>query len=172
MGITVRRCTVEDLDTLRNLSIDTYVETFEAYNTPENMAEYLGRAYDAKKLKRELEDGNVTFMFAYYEGALAGYLKLNERPSQTEFNDVKSLEVERLYVLKAYQDKGIGRYLMELAIATAKERNKEYIWLGVWERNFKAQRFYGRYNFYRIGEHVFRMGDDPQIDYILRKDLL
>ena len=59
MGITVRRCTVEDLDTLRNLSIDTYVETFEAYNTPENMAEYLGRAYDAKKLKRELEDGNV-----------------------------------------------------------------------------------------------------------------
>lgn len=172
MGITVRRCTVKDLDTLRNLSIDTYVETFEAYNTPENMDEYLGRAYEAGKLRREIECKDSTFLFAYYENNLAGYIKFNESPNQTEINDAKSLEVERLYVLKAYQDKGIGRYLMELAINTAKERNKEYIWLGVWERNFKAQRFYGRYNFYRIGEHIFPMGDDPQIDYILRKDLL
>ncbi len=171
MCITVRRCTVEDLEALRNLSIDTYVETFEAYNTPENMAEYLGRAYDLEKLKRELEDEDTTFLFVYHNGALAGYIKLNESPSQTEINDPKSLEVERLYVLKAYQDKGIGRYLMELAINTAKECNKEYIWLGVWERNFKAQRFYGRYNFYRIGEHVFRMGDDEQIDFLLRKNL-
>ena len=172
MSITTKICKVEDLERLRDLSITTYFETFDEFNSKENMDEYLGRAYEIGKLRREIECKDSTFLFAYYEDTLAGYIKFNESPNQTEINDPKSLEVERLYVLKAYQDKGIGRYLMELAINTAKERNKEYIWLGVWERNFKAQRFYGRYNFYRIGEHIFPMGDDPQIDYILRKDLL
>ena len=43
MDISLKLCGIEDLDTLRELSIRTYYETFAALNTPENMQEYLLR---------------------------------------------------------------------------------------------------------------------------------
>jgi len=102
---------------------------------------------------------------------LAGYLKVNEAPSQSDVNDYNSLEVERLYVLKKFQRNGLGAYLMERAIDMAISMGKSYVWLGVWERNEKALRFYEKQGYYKIGEHPFYMGSDKQTDYLMRKDL-
>jgi hypothetical protein len=41
----------------------------------------------------------------------------------------------------------------------------------VWEKNFKAQQFYSRWGFERFSEHTFWMGDDPQVDWLLKKKL-
>ena len=64
-------------------------------------------------------------------GRSAGYIKLNEAPSQSDVNDKTSLEIERIYILLKYQGEGLGALLMDKAISTARERGKEYIWLGV-----------------------------------------
>ena len=90
---------------------------------------------------------------------------------QTDIHDEQSLEIERIYVSKEFQGEGLGRCLMEKAISTAIRRKKKYVWLGVWEKNEKALRFYKRNGFYQIGTHSFVMGDDEQTDYIMRKDL-
>ena len=171
MSVFLRNCTVDDIDTLRALSIKTYYETFADMNTLENMQAYLAEAFGINKLLRELNDPNSTFLFLYFNELLAGYLKLNEAPSQTDINDKTSLEIERIYVSREFQGKGLGRYLMEQAISIAAERNKTYIWLGVWEENKKAIRFYKRNGFCEIGTHSFVMGEDVQTDYIMRKDL-
>lgn len=42
-------------------------------------------------------------------------------------------------------------------------------WLGVWERNDRAIRFYARHGYERCGEHVFQLGDDAQTDYIMQR---
>lgn len=112
------------------------------------------------------------FFFLYVDDKLAGYLKLNEAPSQTDINDAESLEIERIYVLSCFQGAGLGRYLMEQAIRIAAEREKKYVWLGVWEKNEKAIRFYKKNGFYEIGTHSFVMGEDVQTDYIMKKDLV
>ena len=171
MDIALKPCVLEDLDELRALSIRTYYETFAALNTPEDMEEYLSRAFDREKLQRELENKNSMFFFLYSDDKLAGYLKVNEAQSQTDVNDADSLEIERIYVSSEFQGKSLGRYLMERAIAMAVERRKKYAWLGVWEKNEKAIRFYKRNGFYKIGTHTFVMGEDVQTDYIMRKDL-
>ena len=160
-----------DIDELRTLSIQTYYETFAAFNTPENMEEYLNRAFDREKLRRELSDKNSMFFVLLSDEKPAGYLKVNEAPSQTDVNDPASLEIERIYVSGEFQGEGLGRYLMEQAIRMAVERKKKYVWLGVWEKNEKALCFYKRNGFYQIGTHSFVMGDDEQTDYIMRKDL-
>ncbi|HNX15665.1 MAG TPA: GNAT family N-acetyltransferase, partial [Oscillospiraceae bacterium] len=92
-------------------------------------------------------------------------------PSQTDINDVQSLELERIYVDAKFQGRGLGRVLMEHAIEIARERKKSYVWLGVWEKNDKAIAFYQKNGFYKIGTHLFIMGDEEQIDYIMRRDL-
>ena len=167
----LRKCTVDDFDVLRELSIWTYYETFAYLNNPEDMQAYLDEAFEINKLWNELCNPNSTFFFLYFNDTLAGYLKLNEAPSQTDINDFDSLEIERIYVVSKFQGEGLGRYLMEQAIAIATERKKKYVWLGVWEKNERAIRFYKKNRFYEISTHTFVMGEDVQTDYIMRRDL-
>ena len=171
MKAILRKCTLEDFDTLRELSIRTYYETFAHLNTPEDMQAYLDEAFEVSKLRGELNNPNSDFFLLFFDDTLAGYLKLNEAPSQTDINDMSSLEIERIYVASEFQGEGLGRYLMEQAIAIANERNKKFAWLGVWEKNEKAIRFYKKNGFYEIGTHTFVMGEDVQTDYVMRKDL-
>ncbi len=170
-SLFMRRCTLQDLSLLQAFSRKTYFDTFAAMNTEENMNAYLNSAYDLDVLGKELRNPNSYFFFLYADGQLAGYLKLNENDAQTDLYDPDALEIERIYVDKAYQRRGYGHFLMEYAITIAATRNKEYVWLGVWEKNERALQFYERHGFYEIGTHSFTMGDDVQTDYVMRKIL-
>ena len=167
----LKKCTMDDFEILRELSIKTYYETFAHLNTPEDMQAYLDEAFEINKFRGELNNPDCDFFLLYFKDTLAGYLKLNEAPSQTDINDSSALEIERIYVVSEFQAKGLGRYLMEQAIAMAIERKKKYAWLGVWEKNETAIRFYKKNGFYEIGTHTFVMGEDVQTDYVMRKDL-
>ena len=171
MNLSLRLCTQGDFDTLRKLSIKTYYETFAHLNTKEDMDAYLEDAFNVERFSKELSDPNSVFYFLYCDGQIAGYLKLNEAPSQTDINDPVCLEIERIYVTGEFQGKGLGQYLMDQAIAMATGRKKKYAWLGVWEKNEKAIHFYKKNGFYKIGTHTFVMGEDVQTDYVMRKDL-
>ena len=167
----IKKCTLQDLESLQKISIETFYQTFADSNAAENMKAYLQNAYNEEKLYKELSNPNSSFFFVYVDELLAGYLKLNEFPSQSDINDSDSLELERIYILKEFQGAGLGKDLLEHTISIAIEHGKKYIWLGVWEHNERAKRFYQKNGFYRIGEHSFVVGDDVQIDYVMRKDL-
>ncbi|WP_314062247.1 N-acetyltransferase [uncultured Vagococcus sp.] len=171
MTITITRCTLTDLIPLQKLSIETYKETFDAYNTVENMAIYLDEAYNQKKLSAELSRDDSEFYFIYDHRQLAGYLKVNTGEAQTEEMPVGFLEVERIYVRLAFKRRGLGQSLITKAIQLAKEKKKTAIWLGVWEHNGPAKIFYTKMGFVQTGSHSFFMGDDEQTDYILTKKL-
>lgn len=171
MNTYLKKCQPGDLAVLQKLSIETYFETFEKFNSKENMDAYLADAFNLPKLEKELCDPNCAFYFLFCDGQPAGYLKTNEVPSQTDIHDPRSLEIERFYILPAYQGAGMGQLMMDFALGEAIARKKEYVWLGVWEHNEKAKRFYNKNGFYKIGTHSFVMGDDHQTDLVLRKDL-
>ena len=171
-NIKIETCTIKDVSLLQELSINTYVQTFEKFNSKSIMDAYLNDAFNLEKLEKELLNKNSAFYFLYKDEKLAGYLKVNDFPSQTDINDESSLEIERFYILSDFQGQGLGKSLMKKAIDIAIERNKAYVWLGVWEHNEKAKQFYNKQGFYRIGKHSFFMGDDEQTDYLMRKDLV
>ena len=168
---SIKKCTLQDLELLCKISRETFYQTFADTNTEENMKAYLEGAYNKGKICKELCNPDSSFFFLYVDERLAGYMKINEFPSQTDINDINALELERLYILKEFQGLRLGNDLMNYAIQTATERGKKYIWLGVWEHNERAKRFYNKHGFYRIGEHSFIVGDDVQTDYVMRKDL-
>ncbi len=171
MGLLIRQCALDDIHVLRDISYRTFSETFSDMNTFDDMKAYLDKAFELDKLRAELLNENSSFYFLYSDGAPAGYLKLNEVPAQTDIQDKQSLEIERIYVSKEFQGKGLGSCLMDKAISIAVLRRKKYVWLGVWEKNEKALRFYKKNGFYRIGAHSFFIGNDKQTDYIMRKDI-
>ena len=164
----IRKINIDDLETLRNLSIQTFKETFEEVNTEEDMQKYLDENLSIEKLKTELENVNSEFYFAENNGEILGYLKLNFKDAQTEKVEENYFEIERIYVLKAFLGQKIGQILFDKAIEIGREKNLEYVWLGVWEENHRAIRFYGKNGFEIFGKHDFVLGEDVQTDLLMK----
>jgi ribosomal protein S18 acetylase RimI-like enzyme len=164
-------CSIDEVEALRQIAYETYDQTFRPLNTIETIEKYLEEAFNREKLLEELSNPKSNFFFLYADGELSGYLKVNEAPAQSDLNDPDSLELERIYVRKESQGKGLGKVLITYAIQIAGERAKQYVWLGVWERNINAIAFYKKMGFTVAGTHTFRMGDEIQQDLIMKKVL-
>ena len=167
----IRKINIDDLEALRNLSIQTFKETFEEVNTEEDMQKYLDENLSIEKLKTELENPNSEFYFAENNNEILGYLKLNFKDAQTEKLEENHFEIERIYVLKAFLGQKIGQILFDKAIEIGREKNLEYVWLGVWEENHRAIRFYGKNGFEIFGKHDFVLGKDVQTDLLMKLKL-
>jgi ribosomal protein S18 acetylase RimI-like enzyme len=74
-------------------------------------------------------------------------------------------------VLKNYHGKQIGQMLYDQAIQAAREKNADYIWLGVWEENPRAISFYRKNGFVEFDKHIFKLGDDEQTDIMMKLKL-
>jgi ribosomal protein S18 acetylase RimI-like enzyme len=98
-----------------------------------------------------------------------GYLKINEADAQTEQREEASLEIERIYIQKEFQGKGIGQYLLDFSIQLTIDKEFKLIWLGVWEHNLKAIHFYQKNNFQFFGKHSFFLGQDEQTDLLMER---
>lgn len=172
MNIEFVPVTLSDIAQLSELARETYSETFSDMNSAETMATYLKEAFNTTQLKKEISNPDSLFLFLMVEGQTAGYLKLNENKAQSEFQDPDGLEIERIYLKKEFQGHGLGSTLLDKAIDFAINKNKKYVWLGVWEHNEHAIAFYEYKGFTRTGFHYFTMGSERQKDYIMRKELL
>lgn len=119
----IKKVTLDDIDQLQKIGRQTFYETFSAGNTEENMTKYLNEGFSIDKLTIELNDKNAEFYFATFNNTIIGYLKLNFGQSQTELQDDKGLEIERIYVLKDFHGKSVGQLLYDKAIEVAKQKN-------------------------------------------------
>lgn len=171
MQITIEAIQPTELSELVAVSRQTFLETFGAVNSAADITNYLDGHLTAARLKQELADVNSEFYFAKRGTQILGYLKLNVATAQTEPDYPQALEVQRIYVLKDYQQLGVGNQLMNWAVKRANQLTKPFIWLGVWEHNLRAQRFYIQAGFVRTAEHVFTIGAKTQTDWIMTKKL-
>lgn len=169
--IEIKKATLNDLDYLQKNGRQTFQETFSECNSQENMINYLEQGFSNEKLTAELNDNNSEFYFATLNNEVIGYLKINFGSSQTELRDSKALEIERIYVSKEFHGKSIGQLLYDKAIQIAKLKNADYVWLGVWEENPRAIRFYEKNGFVEFDKHIFKLGNDEQTDIMMKLKL-
>ena len=167
-SFSILRATPSDLESLMYLSRKTFHEAFHQQNKPENMKEYMDRAFNPAQLMTELENQRSEFYFITDHDRKVGYIKINQSGAQSDLQDDDSIEVERIYVDASCQGKGLGALLINFAKERAEEMNLKYIWLGVWERNKDAIRFYERHGFEVVSSHEFVMGDDVQTDILMK----
>jgi ribosomal protein S18 acetylase RimI-like enzyme len=167
-NLTIRKVTIADINKLQSVSRQTFFETFAEVNTAANMQKYLDENLSLERLQAELNNPESEFYFASNNEQIVGYLKINVGQAQNELQDNNALELERIYVLKEYQGSGVGQVLFDIAIQVARRRRSEFLWLGVWEKNFKALKFYERFGFIEFDKHIFLLGDDIQTDIMMK----
>ncbi|MEM9501372.1 MAG: GNAT family N-acetyltransferase [Pseudomonadota bacterium] len=158
-----------EITILRDLAEETFVETFEAQNSAKTIAVYIADAFAIDRVTAEYHEPRSQFYFARQEGAIAGYLKLNEDSAKTEQDMLAAMEIERIYARQSFHGKGIGKAMLEAAVTAAHNAQVDWLWLGVWEENPRAIAFYERNGFERFGRHVFMMGNEAQTDILMRR---
>ena len=166
----IRLCQENDITSLQQIGYETYDETFRSMNSEESMEAYLKEAFAVDRITAEQRTNGSEFYFPYAHEVLAGYLKLNTAPAQTDINDTDSLEIERIYVRNRFKGKGFGKMLISFAIDQALSMGLSYVWLGGWEQNLSAIAFYEKMGFRKWKTHSFRMGDELQSDLILKRE--
>jgi ribosomal protein S18 acetylase RimI-like enzyme len=167
-NITVQKVTLNNIKQLQEIGRKTFYETFAGSNTEEDMQKYLDESFAETKLTEELTDPNSEFYFAILDDNVIGYLKVNFGQSQTELKDDKALEIERIYVPKEFHGKKVGQILYDKALQVARQKNADYVWLGVWEENPRAISFYKKNGFVEFDKHIFKLGNDEQTDIMMK----
>lgn len=172
MDLIFYKCTINDLDKLVSISKHTFVNAFGKDNDPNDFKDYIDKAFSKKQLEIELLNPDCSFYFAYIEKELVGYFKLNIGAAQNEQFEVNATELERIYILETHQNKGLGKQLLFKCISLTKANNSKFLWLGVWEKNTAAIKFYQRHGFNKIGTHPYYIGTDKQTDWIMKLDCI
>ncbi len=171
LDLIIRIVLPNEIEALQKISKQTFYESFSSQNTEENMSHYLNESLSVEKLKTELNTADTEFYFAIKANRIIGYLKINFGNTQTEVHDIRAIEIERIYILTDFQGLSIGQILLEKVIFIAEQRNATSIWLGVWEENKRAIRFYLRNGFEEFDQHIFQLGNDPQSDIMMKLNL-
>lgn len=166
--IEIRKATISDLKIIQEIAIKIFIETFSPVNTAENMDNYVRENFNSEQMASEINNPESEFYIAVLEDKTIGYLKLNFGNAQTEIFSEKSMEIHRIYVSKEFHGKKIGQLLLDEAIKTAQQNEVDSIWLGVWEENHKALQFYTKNGFVTFDKHIFKLGNDPQTDLLMR----
>ena len=170
--VTIQLVRPSDIDELLSLSRKTFYDAFEHVNNPEDFEAYTSADFKRDQLLSEIENTNSAFYFAIIDGEKVGYIKLNYASAQAEFQDESCVEVSRLYVLAGQQGKQIGKQLIDFAVNKAVENKLQYIWVGAWQSNHNAIRFYEREGFVKFSTHAFWVGNDKQTDWLMKRELV
>ena len=171
LGITdvqIIEVRLEDFRQLKLFSRETFYASFSDQNTPENMLLYDDRHFSDNQIRSELLNPDSRFFFAKLGGKILGYAKINRGSAQSVLPNEGGMEIERIYVDQQMKGKGVGKLLIQKTVKLAREAGANYIWLGVWEHNTEAIRFYEKNGFHRYSEHIFYLGNDPQTDLLMK----
>jgi diamine N-acetyltransferase len=171
--INIRQATVDDAQALADLAYTTFWDAFAHHpkNAPDDLNHYMRQAFNEGQIAAELADDKSVFLIAEIDGVPVGYAKIvidNIEPGVTAQRPV---ELSRLYSHQKYLGQGIGQKLMDACFERARREGRDVMWLGVWEYNPRAQRFYEKNGFRAVGSHVFQLGNDPQTDLLMQREL-
>lgn len=168
---TIRHATENDAALLAELGARTFSETFAGQNTPEDMAAYLAASFGPELQRAELADRENIFLIVENDGIAIGYAHLRAGAAPACVSGPKPIELSRLYVSSTFQGSGVGARLMDACLTEARQAGYQTMWLGVWKQNVRAETFYRRWNFSVVGEHLFQLGADRQMDWLMERPL-
>ena len=173
MEIKIRRATLADAEILSGISKQTFYDTFTGTCTEADMQLFLENYFNLEQVLQELANEHDFYYLAEVAGRVVGYLRFMEDYANLPLmKKWKALELKRLYVIQEFHGMGVAQQLMDFTLEFAAQNKYEVVWLGVWEHNIKAQRFYAKYGFVNSGHlHDFPIGGTPQTDWWLWKFL-
>lgn len=179
--LSLGRSNPSDADDVLSIALPVFTQTFAHTCSEEDMTLYLNTHFTLEHILAELNNPNKRFLIAYdttdtlsssSKGKCAGFAQLTIGSSEPCVEDIPDkVELQRIYVDSEHHGSGLARLLMNAALSVAKSEGYKNIWLGVMQGNTRAEKFYQKFGFERVGQHDFYLGSDKQTDDILVRSL-
>lgn len=170
-NLNIREAKFEDLNLLSVLGITTCYEAYFQLDPSNDLADYCILAFNLEQVETELKDPNSTFLIAELDGNAVGFVKLREGKKLECLVGKNAIEVQRIYVLEKMKGKNIGRELLNRCFSIGKEKGYEILWLGVWDKNIVAQKFYQKLGMRNIGTIDFSDGKSEFLNFVFAKEI-
>lgn len=168
LEVNIRRAGREFANVISVLATTTFYEAYFEQDTPVDIANYITESFSPETIDAELADENIEYHLAFVDEHAVGYIKLIRGTEAEGIETETSLELKRIYVVERFWRARIGEKLLTFARTRATEQGFEYLWLGVWQENARAQRFYQKFGWKKVGTITFPYGDSVGINDVLR----
>jgi GNAT superfamily N-acetyltransferase len=169
--ILIRRAKDDDAPRVAEFAQRTFVETFAADNSAEDMAAHVAKSFGPAIQLREIRDPSMITLLAELGSSMAGFAQVNRGTPPPCVDGASPVELRRFYVDRPFHGRGIAQSLMRAVDDVARELGGRTLWLGVWERNPRAIAFYTKCGFVDAGEQAFTVGTDEQTDRVMTRSL-
>lgn len=156
-----------DADVLSTAGERLFVQAYGNYSDPADLAAHVSEYFGRDAVAAELQEPGVAYTIAYDRDAIAGFIKIRRGPAPAAVPAAEAVEVQQLYVDARRQRRGIGRLLMDRALATARDEGFPGLWLSVWQDADWATAFYEAYGFRVSGTAEFWLGRTRYTDYLM-----
>ena len=198
-NLSIEDAVPTDAEAIAKIGATTFATSFGYSMPGEDVKAYLEEAYTPTAISKDLANRQNHFFVARLQsgdaaenGKVVGFLQMKLGTTEPCLPpDMPMCEINRIYVSMDHVGGGTGQLLMEGCLEWARDRllgsgskegdgvvdggnegveeRKVGVWLGVWEENVKAQRFYRRWGFEKVGSHEFTMGGTTQTDFVMVK---
>jgi ribosomal protein S18 acetylase RimI-like enzyme len=167
--MVIRKAALDDTARLAEFAERTFRDAFAGDNDPADMDAYCREAFSADAQRAVLNGADVSTLLALDPGSdIIGYAQLRTQEADGVTLPAP-LELWRFYVDRVHHGRGVAQALMAAVMEEARLRGAQTVWLGVWERNLRAQAFYRKFGFSVIGSHQFLLGTDLQTDLLMAR---
>lgn len=167
--LSIRRATPDDASLIADIGARTFEASFGADNRLVDMKQYLSLNFSKTHIEAQIAEPSSVFLLAYEDCKVIGYAMLRVSKKPISVIGTKPVELARIYFEAEIIEKGYGSTLMNTCLEEAQKNGHRTIWLGVWEKNLRAIRFYEKWEFTKVGTKEFVLGSDLQNDHIMER---
>ncbi len=171
MNLSIRQADISDTKIICALGVTTFYEAYFEQDDSGDLANYVLENFSRAQIEAEINNTDSTFFIGELNGKAVGYAKLRENSTVDCLENENAVELHRIYILERAKGKGVGKKLLNWCFETARAKGFESLWLGVWEQNSAALKFYEKIGFVKVGELQFPYGETVGTNFVLKIEL-
>jgi GNAT superfamily N-acetyltransferase len=174
VDVVVRPAGAGDATVLASVAAATFALACPPHPTQHAIATFIAEVLSKERFDSYLADPGRDLFVSVADDVVTGYaMVVHGEPADPDVVAALSLrptaELSKIYVLPDHHGAGTSRLLMEASIDAARARGAVGVWLGVNQLNERAQRFYAKSGFARVGTKRFLVGDRYEDDYVFER---
>ena len=171
-GLRVLRAEPSHVSELADVAARTFPLACPPSVGPDDVAAFVAENLSRPRFDAYLADPHRAVLVAVDDGRILGYaMMIRGVPDDPDVSQAvvarPALELSKMYVVPESHGGGVSAALMTAALEHATTMPVASVWLGVNQRNARAQRFYAKYGFTVTGTKTFRLGEHYEQDYVM-----
>ena len=147
MSIEIRKVGLDNLEELQEIGVRSYLPHYAYLWKPNGIEWYLERCFGDEFLQKEISDPNVEYYIVENNGENIGMMKLVLKKPVPDSNIENALYLEKVYFIKEWTGKGVGRKLIDYALQRAAELKRDCVWLTAMDTSAKPIEAYEKAGF-------------------------